>query len=94
MNCKESQKEYREIGTFGKYTVQMSLSDLREIANKEVSEENKVLREKLGLAIGALRFYACKSGWDTGSDNACFDRFLASPCGWQTAENCLMEIEQ
>ena len=54
-----------EIGTLGKYTVMMSLADLKEIANGEVrayseelEHENSALQAKLDKAVEALKFYA------------------------------------
>ena len=50
-------KEQRVIGTFGQYTVQMSLNDLRQIANRELMKENKKLRKdvkKFNKAINNL----------------------------------------
>jgi hypothetical protein len=63
--------EYREIGTFGQYTVQMSLEDLYKIADKEVkayseSLEHEVgnLQWKLEQAIEALKFYAADENYN------------------------------
>lgn len=84
--------EYREIGTFGQYTVQMSLDDLREIANKEVSEENKILREKLDFALKLLESirFECEVN-QASEDEATFELCVSVRC---KVEKCLKEIEK
>lgn len=59
-----------EIGTIGKYTVTMSLADLKEIANgelraysEELEHDNSELQHKLDMAIEALKFYAADENY-------------------------------
>lgn len=89
---------YCDIGTFGQYTVQMSLEDLYKIADKEVkayseSLEHEVgnLQWKLEQAIEALKFYAAEENYHM---HETYGNTNVSNDNGKIAKEALKEIEK